>query len=132
MANPSFYQPRALVLVVDDDVTICSIAHAYLQLEGYRVKTAANGEEAVAVLREHVPCAMVVDLRMPVMGGAELRRWQLATAAVADVPFILMSASPALYDAAKTLAAANILEKPFANEELKTAIERVCGPAPFN
>jgi CheY-like chemotaxis protein len=125
------YPPRALVLVVDDDVTVCSIAHAYLQLEGYRVKTAANGEEALAVLRDHVPCAIVADLRMPGMDGAALRRWQLATRAVAAVPFVLMSADPSLFQAAKTLAVAGVLEKPFANEELKTAIERVCGPASF-
>lgn len=131
MADSSIYQARALVLVVDDDVTVCSIAHAYLQLEGYRVKTATNGQEALAVLREHMPCAIVADLRMPLMDGAALRRWQLATAAVADVPFVLMSASPSLLQEAKTLAVAVVLEKPFANEELKAAIQRVCRPASF-
>jgi response regulator RpfG family c-di-GMP phosphodiesterase len=77
---------RPLVPVVDDDITTCALALAYLQLEGDRVKTAVNGVEATAVLRDCVPCVMVVDLRMPVMDGAELRRQQLATAAVSSSP----------------------------------------------
>ena len=62
---------------------------------------------------------------MPVMDGEELRHRQLANAALADVPFILMSAWPELRVAAANLGAADVLEKPFGNEELKTAIERV-------
>jgi two-component system, sensor histidine kinase ChiS len=116
----------ALVVVVDDDATTCALAHAYLQLEGYRVRTATNGVEALALLVDCHPCAMVVDLRMPLMDGAELRRRQLANVAVAEVPFILMSASPQLHEMAVRVKAAEVLEKPFTNEELKTAIERVC------
>lgn len=121
-----WFQPeRPVVLVVDDDLTTCALAQAYLQLEGYNVTTATNGKEALAALDDCVPCAMVVDLRMPVMDGAELRHRQLANAALADVPFILMSAWPDLRLAAANLGAADVLEKPFGNEELKTAIERV-------
>src|SRR3978361_1915388 len=127
MSEPWYQLHRALVLVVDDDVTTCALAHAYLQLEGYRVRTATNGAEALDVLRDCVPCAMVVDLRMPVMDGAEFRRRQLATTAGADVPFIRVIASPPLSAAAEKISAAEILEKPFANEELKTVSERVCG-----
>lgn len=123
----SWHLPQpALVLVVDDDVTTCALAHAYLQLEGYRVRTAANGVDALALLVDCDPCALVVDLRMPLMDGAELRRRQLADVAIAGVPFILMSASPQLHEMAVALEAAAVLEKPFTNEELKTAIERVC------
>jgi CheY-like chemotaxis protein len=43
------------------------------RLEGYAVRTAGNGREALAILKEE-PCLMVVDLNMPVMDGAELRR----------------------------------------------------------
>jgi CheY-like chemotaxis protein len=120
-----------LVLVVDDDATTCALAQAYLQLEGYRVKTAVNGLEALAVLRDCVPCAIVVDLRMPLMDAAELRQRQLAMASVADVPFILMSASATLQEAAVRLGASDVLIKPFENEELKAAIEHVCGAGPL-
>lgn len=120
-----FQSERPLVLIVDDDQTTCALAHAYLQLEGYKVRTAANGQEALAALGDCVPCAMVVDLRMPIMDGVELRQRQLANTSVADVPFILMSAWPELRLAAANLGAADVLEKPFGNEELKEAIERV-------
>jgi CheY-like chemotaxis protein len=45
-----------------------------LDAEGYLVQPAGNGREALALLETEVPCAMVVDLDMPVMDGAELLR----------------------------------------------------------
>ncbi len=115
-----------LILIVDDDPTICALAHAYLQLEGYRVRTAGNGEEALAALRECVPSVIIVDLKMPVMDGVELRRRQLAMPNVADVPFILMSADAHVEQAAERLRASYVLVKPFDNEELKSALTQVC------
>ena len=119
-----------MVLVVDDDVTTCAIAQAYLQLDGYRVKSAEYGVASLIGLLEFVPCAIVADLRMPVMDGVELRLRQLAMADVAKVPFILMSASAELHHTAKSLLAAEVLEKPFDNEELKAAIEHACRLTP--
>ena len=119
-----------MVLVVDDDVTACALAQAYLQLEGYRVKTAVNGVDALVLLQDCVPCAMVVDLRMPRMDGVELRRQQLTMAAVANVPFILMSASAELQETAEMLSASDVLVKPFDHEELKAAIEHACSAGP--
>lgn len=119
-----------LVVVVDDDSTTCALAQAYLQLEGYRVRTAENGAEALALLRDIVPCVIVADLRMPVMDGVELRKRQLQIAGLAKVPFILMSASAELHHAAEALAANEVLEKPFDNEELKSAIDHARATTP--
>jgi DNA-binding NtrC family response regulator len=46
----------------------------WLHAEGYRVRTARNGREALVVLRHEVPWAMVVDLTLPMMDATELRR----------------------------------------------------------
>ena len=47
---------------------------AWLDGEGYDVRAASNGREALSLLLAEAPCLMLVDLNMPVMDGAELRR----------------------------------------------------------
>ncbi|MCC5845662.1 MAG: response regulator [Verrucomicrobia bacterium] len=61
-----------VVLVVDDDVNICAIAEKMLEHFGYRVRTALNGAEALAIYEEHWADIDVVltDMSMPVMDGA--------------------------------------------------------------
>jgi CheY-like chemotaxis protein len=60
------------ILVVDDDESIRTIASTILERHGYRVQTAANGAEAVALYRKRAAEISVVltDMAMPVMDGA--------------------------------------------------------------
>jgi two-component system sensor histidine kinase ChiS len=115
-----------LIFVIDDDETTRALTATFLRLEGYRVRTAGNGREALALLVEEIPCALVVDLRMPVMDGAELRRRQRSLAPAADVPFVVISGMPGAEDAAAALGATAFLAKPFDNDDLKIVLERVC------
>jgi CheY-like chemotaxis protein len=63
---------RSTVLVVDDDADLREMTATYLQAHGYRTRTAANGLEALAVVKRDRPSALVVDLQMPLMNGAQL------------------------------------------------------------
>src|SRR5260370_27778260 len=58
-----------LVLVVDDDPDILQTLALCLSTEGYRVLTASNGQEALELLKENKPHALLLDLMMPVMDG---------------------------------------------------------------
>lgn len=64
------------VLAVDDESTVLALARDLLELSGYRVLTARNGEEALRVFREHQARVdlVLLDLTMPVMGGLECFR----------------------------------------------------------
>jgi signal transduction histidine kinase/ActR/RegA family two-component response regulator len=64
------------ILAVDDEPTILALARDVLELNGYRVLTARNGEEALRIFREqHATIDLVLlDLTMPVMGGADCFR----------------------------------------------------------
>ena len=57
------------VLVVDDDVRILRMIHRIMELEGYRVLTASNGEDALDMLDEEVPSVILLDIRLPLMDG---------------------------------------------------------------
>jgi DNA-binding NtrC family response regulator len=64
------------VLAVDDESTVLALARDLLELNGHRVLTARNGEEALRIFREHQARVdlVLLDLTMPVMGGLECFR----------------------------------------------------------
>lgn len=60
------------ILVVEDDAAIRETIKEMLELEGFRVNTAANGQDALQMLEEiRTPCLILLDLMMPVMNGWE-------------------------------------------------------------
>src|SRR4029453_4520753 len=66
-----------------------------LGLLGFKVITATDGEEALALARDHQPCLILLDLMMPGMDGFSFREAQGQTPEIADIPWILISALPA-------------------------------------
>jgi CheY-like chemotaxis protein len=85
------------VLVVDDEEAITYIFRRYLEAAGYRVTTAADGVEALALFEREPFDALVTDARMPRMGGDELiaclrpRYPELPIAVVSAYPMELMA-----------------------------------------
>ena len=77
------------ILVVDDEPKITRIARDYLEKNGYRVVTAADGQAALTVARHEKPDLIVLDLMLPILDGREvckiLRR-------ESDVPIIMLTA----------------------------------------
>ena len=68
MLNPSRHQ----VLIVDDDDAVRDSLSLLLKASGFEVSTAADGLEALAVLRNGLPAVLLSDLNMPKMSGVEL------------------------------------------------------------
>jgi len=103
----------APILLVEDDRDLRAMMALWLNAEGYEVRTATNGREALTALEYGVPCAMVVDLMMPVMGGAELRRNVQQMPAMEGVPFILVTGEPDAEQIGRDLDATAVVPKPF-------------------
>ena len=79
---------QRMVLVVDDDASIRESLADLLGDEGYRVATAANGAEALSLLRPPArlrPCVILLDLMMPVMNGQEFYAEQQRDPALAVI-----------------------------------------------
>jgi DNA-binding response OmpR family regulator len=82
-----------VVLVVEDDPTIRSGMVTLLERAGYAPICAANGQEALDLLRSGVRVkAILLDLMMPVMDGWTFRREQLRDPHLAHIPVIVLSA----------------------------------------
>src|SRR6267378_1379653 len=86
MHNP----PR--ILVVDDSPANVEILQMRLQAQGYEIKTAADGEEALTAVREHQPDLILLDVMMPKLDGIEVCRRLRADPGVPFVPIILVTA----------------------------------------
>ncbi len=64
----------ALILVVDDEPHIVDFLSLLLEDEGYRVRQASNGHEAISAIEEEPPQLVISDVMMPVINGVELVR----------------------------------------------------------
>ncbi|HET8541130.1 MAG TPA: response regulator [Anaeromyxobacter sp.] len=118
--------PRATgrILVVDDDASVCRALARLLRSYGYEVMTFGSAAEVLSSLPEDALC-LVADVRMPEMGGVELR--EALHAAGRDVPTVFVTAHGTEGLRSLALQDAPVLQKPVDGEQLVAAIAEVCG-----
>ena len=106
------------VLVVDDEPNLTELVAMALRYEGWDVRTAATGTEAVRTAREFSPDAVVLDMMLPDIDGLEsLRRMR---ADEPEVPVLFLTARDAVEDRVAGLTAGgdDYVTKPFSLEEV--------------
>jgi len=116
-------QIAPVVLVVDDDPDILATIGQILDLEGYGVLRARNGQEAFVVLETERPALIILDLMMPVMDGWEFRR-RLTDHPAGLTPVLIVSADRDLAGKAASLNAQGYIAKPFDLDVLVAAVQR--------
>ena len=114
--------PPKKILIVDDEVNMRLVLKAMLKKEGYDVETAADGLEALALLRHHEITACVTDLRMPKLDGMGLLNRMVEE--YPSIPVIIITAHGTVATAVDALkkGAFDYITKPFDQEELKNVI----------
>jgi two-component system chemotaxis response regulator CheY len=110
------------ILVVDDDEAIRAVIAEALSLEGYPVRTARNGAEALELLAHEDIWLVLLDMRLPVLDGWEFAR-ALGDRNTAP-PIVVMTAARDAGGWAAEINAAGVLAKPFELTELFDAVER--------
>ncbi len=108
------------ILVVDDEPDISALVAYHLAREGYRVRTAADGAEALRTLEGQLPDLIVLDLMLPGMSGLEVLREVRRREETAGIPVILLTARRGEGDRVEglRLGADDYLGKPFSPQEL--------------
>jgi PAS domain S-box-containing protein len=84
-------QDAPLVLVVDDDASVREFMQRFLERDGYRVITATDGLQALALAREHHPTAITLDVMMPQVDGWTVLAAIKGDPALADIPVVLVT-----------------------------------------
>jgi CheY-like chemotaxis protein len=121
--DPKGRRPSS-ILVVDDDVAVRNSLRWLLESDGYQVVTAANGGQALDLLRQGLrPCLILLDLMMPAVDGWTFRRIQLEDARLSKIPVVVYSDQG---DPEGKLRGVVRLAKPFGGEELLKVVDRHC------
>ena len=119
---------RPTIFIVEDDTDTREMLGRFLELEGFAVWTAANGEQALQRLAGGArPDLIVLDLMMPVMDGWQFREEQIRRAELAQIPVIVVSAAGR--DRIEEIDADAYLLKPVDLEELLERVTEYCRPA---
>ena len=110
----------ANILVVDDEPDISALVAYHLARESYRVRTAADGTEALAAVGSERPDLVVLDLMLPGMSGLEVLEELRGREETQDLPVILLTARKEEEDRVEglRLGADDYLPKPFSPREL--------------
>jgi CheY-like chemotaxis protein len=113
------------ILLVEDDTDIRTTLKEVLELEGYDVVPAGNGKEAFDALQtmDVHPCLILLDLMMPIMNGWEFLEAQQATAMLASIPVVVVSAAG---DKARSAKAHGFIKKPIEVDGLLKMIKQYC------
>lgn len=122
-------EPR-LILIVDDDPAIRSTVSEILDMEGYPVQTAANGQEALSKVRATRPWLIILDMRMPIMDG-----WAFARTLQEErikIPILVMTAAQNARRWAEEIGANAYIPKPFDLDELLNAVNKFIEPPATN
>ena len=119
---------RRNILVVDDEPQITRVLKTTLSSQGYAIRTASDGDEALQVMKEWTPDLLITDLRMPHMNGLELCRHIRAKSALPIIVLSVKGEEKIKVDALDA-GADDYVTKPFSVNELlarvRAALRRV-------
>ena len=114
------------VLVVDDEPPIRDLMRMVLEEEGYEVRTATNGAEALAQAATFEPDVILLDMSMPVMDGrAFVEAYRRRGAPPPLAPIIVVTAAGDAAERAAQLRAAGFIAKPFDIDQLARRVAEV-------
>jgi signal transduction histidine kinase/CheY-like chemotaxis protein len=122
-------QANALILIVEDNIVNQKVIKGLLTRKGYRMETAPDGSQALAMMEHYAFDAVLMDVQMPVMDGLEATRRIRAVDQWRKIPIIAMTAHAMSGDRERCLAAGMdaYLSKPVNSAELFRVLESHVG-----
>lgn len=109
------------VLIIEDELVVREAMRDVLELQGYEVILAADGAEALALLKNKskLPCVILLDLMMPHMNGWDFLDFQRTDKELSQIPIVICSAYK---ESAAAIKPSGLLDKP---------IQRACSYKQF-
>ena len=118
------------ILVVDDDPIMHRVLQQHLERNGYQMINACNGRQAIEMAASELPQLIVLDVRMPEMGGLEALRQLRETESTKAIPVIVVTvnADRLTLMESQISGASAFIAKPFRPSELLAEIRRLMPP----
>ena len=119
-------ETKKRILVVDDEVSLCSILKLKLEQKGFDVAVAYSGEECLEALKDSVPDVIILDLILPKLSGYEVCA-KIKIDHASKVPVIIHTAlaDTVNENLSKMCKADAYVPKPHSSQELEKAIQKV-------
>jgi DNA-binding response OmpR family regulator len=112
------------ILIVDDEKDNRDVLSKILTISNFNVITAANGEEAVRLAKQHIPTLILLDVQMPKMDGMEACNFLRKDEATSHIPIIMISGvSEERQVKLFTVGADDFIEKPYKTTNLLARIK---------
>lgn len=113
-----------VIVVADDEEDILELVAFGLERAGYVVHRAVDGEQALALMREHRPDLAILDVAMPKLDGFELTRRLRNDPETSEIKIVLLTArvQEADVDAGLAAGAHDYITKPFSPQELQERV----------
>jgi CheY-like chemotaxis protein len=116
---------RQTVLVADDDPSILKLMEMVFTAEGLSVRTASNGQQALDIIAGEPPCAIVLDLRMPLVDGYGVVGRLRSNESTCRIPIIAISAERSTSTIDRSLQVDAFIAKPFELDQLVSVVKRL-------
>src|ERR1700722_17536810 len=120
----SLKQTDPMVFVVDDDISMREALSSLIRSAGFNVLTYASSKEFLAHGKNDAPACLVLDVRLPGMGGLELQRELIAANNPIPIIFITAHGDIPMSVRAMKAGAVEFFPKPFRDEDLLDAIRQ--------
>jgi DNA-binding response OmpR family regulator len=117
------------VLLVDDEPNILLSLKFLMEKEGYEVLVAENGDEAMALARQHLPELVILDVMLPSSNGYEVCQAMRADPRLTGLYIMMLTAksNPAEREKGLAMGADDYVSKPFANRDLVEKVRLILG-----
>jgi signal transduction histidine kinase/CheY-like chemotaxis protein len=118
----------SLILIIDDDQTVCEVMARYLVREGFVVRTATGGREGLQLARELHPAAITLDINMPDLDGWTVLAAIKGDPHLADIPVVLVTIEDNR-SRGYSLGATEYMTKPIDRERLVSLLQDISSPS---
>ena len=121
------YETKA-VLIIEDEADVLNFVSRVLELEGYRVLQAEDGDKGIRMARENPIALVLLDLRLPGIDGWSVLFQMKSEPALAEIPVVILTASAGVSqrDRALSMGAADYLIKPLSAASLRETVALFC------
>ena len=113
------------ILVVGDDMPLVRVLALHFETEGYDVRVASGGREAMAQVRLRRPGLVILDAMMPTVSGIEVCRQVRELEGGGEVKIVMLTANPQVEEAAMEAGGDAFMTKPFSLQGLTAEVRRL-------